>query len=195
MPKHEKINVSVWEKPHYYRSVLLAVLGICWVSFPAPIISVSNNNHFEQLPLWSRAGLTLVRTWLRQGELIPPSLTWWYTTETLEQREGALHFMWLWDASPSQRLLISKHHSCLPEHPPNKTKQSKQTPKLCYSRFCDLRFSTPGTTTYSSLAQRKVRHKGSCPRPEAWHMFMIAASPTLEMTLGVMLTATAKAYG
>lgn len=74
-----------------------------------------------------------------------------------------------------------------PEHPPNKTKQSKQPPQtllfkvlwfeVLYPRNHNLLL--PGTAS-----QRKVRHKGSCPRPGAWHMFMIAASPTLEMTLG-----------
>lgn len=71
---------------------------------------------------------------------------------------------------------------------PQKQSKANKPPKLCYSQ--NLWFEVfyprnhnlllPGTAN-----QRKVRHKGSSPRPGAWHTvqvchrFMMAASSTL----------------
>lgn len=186
-------EISLREATRYYRSVLLVVLGICWVSFSALIISVSSNNHFEQLPLWSRAGLTLVRTWLWQrvdSTIFDLTVHYRDTRAAGRERCASCDFDMLLLASDCWFPNIIY---VFPGQVPPKAKQSKQTPKTLL--FQNLWFEVfyprnhnlllPGTAN-----QRKVRHKGSRPRPGAWHTvqvchrFMAAASPTLETTLG-----------
>lgn len=87
---------------------------------------------------------------------------------------------------------------------PQKQSKANKPPKLCYSRICDLRFFTPGTTTYSSLAQPtrgKLDTRAHAPDQEhgtqsrsaidLWRLLL----PHLRQPWGVMLTATAKACG